>query len=698
MVINKSPEVSRLEVQQAFAKLIPREKLYAHHSARAAWSSAPIILNQTSPESISIFQFILEIYKSCEGNWPELASRVGIEIEELRRFLDYAAVFLGNIGNYFGQGDQKFIPDVSESTLQKLSQCSEIAGSMYEKIERSLRASLPLALGFPSDVAQSSYYPGELRISREEISDVSNILAKLGIDPENTRLRKSIVGQKSCFDVLQSSVEEDSHPQVIHGDSSFLIRVVRGGHKSELSLVCRYLEQAKESAANQLQKSFIAKYQQSFTTGNMENYKNSQREWVKDIMPSVEVFFGFIEPYRDPFGVRAEFEGLVGIVNEEETQNLTALVKNSSTFIRRLPWAENQYENDGKGPFEKEMFESPDFTSLHTLAYCSSIIFPGKNLPNYNDIRQDDGFKNVMITNTMTATNSKSEAMASCLDPSEVSKFLKHREHAFYLWVVFHELLGHGTGKLLVENHSSGFNFDSKNAPINPLTGNPINSWYKHGQTWTGLFGDIATTVDECRAECVGAYLLSDMELLAMFGYNDDTEITGRDLEYNMYMQLGVAGLRALENYNLEDHKWGQAHSRAHFGMFKCLLAAGGDFLAVTHDKSLGKLTVSIDQTKISTHGRPAIASLMLKLHIWRCTADVKNCREYYVDLTEPTGIYLEWRRIMLGKQTAKQVFVQPNTFIRGGEVFLKEYEPTVEGMIQSWAERLIMIREETAK
>jgi dipeptidyl-peptidase-3 len=43
----------------------------------------------------------LEIYKLCEGNWPELASGVGIEIEELRRFLDYAAVFLGNIGNYF---------------------------------------------------------------------------------------------------------------------------------------------------------------------------------------------------------------------------------------------------------------------------------------------------------------------------------------------------------------------------------------------------------------------------------------------------------------------------------------------------------------------------------------------------------------------------------------------------------------------
>jgi dipeptidyl-peptidase-3 len=101
----------------------------------------------------------------------------------------------------------------------------------------------------------------------------------------------------------------------------------------------------------------------------MESYKNSQREWVKDIKPSVEVFFGFIEPYRDPSGIRAEFEGLCGIVNEHETKNLTDLVERSSTFIRRPPWAENSIENDGKGPFEKELFETPDFTSLHSMPF-----------------------------------------------------------------------------------------------------------------------------------------------------------------------------------------------------------------------------------------------------------------------------------------------------------------------------------------
>jgi dipeptidyl-peptidase III len=265
-----------------------------------------------------------------------------------------------------GKGDQKFIPDVSNSALRKLSQCSEVASSLYDKIEQPLVASLPLTLGFPSDVAQSSYYPGELHISREEISIVSDILATLAIDPENTRLHKSIVDDKPQYDVLQSSIEEDIQPRVVHEGSKMLIRLVRGGHKSHLTLICRYLERAKDCAANPLQESFLAKYQRSFITGDMEIYKDSQREWVKDIKPSVEVFFGFIEPYRDPFGIRAEFEGLCGIVNEQETQSLTDLVQKSSIFIRRLPWAVGSDENDGKGLFEKELFESPDFTSLHS--------------------------------------------------------------------------------------------------------------------------------------------------------------------------------------------------------------------------------------------------------------------------------------------------------------------------------------------
>jgi dipeptidyl-peptidase-3 len=67
-------------------------------------------------------------------------------------------------------------------------------------------------------------------------------------------------------------------------------------------------------------------------------------------------------------GIRTEFEGLVAISDPEETKNLLKLVEHSTIFIRRLPWANGEcMDNDGKGPFEKTLFEPPDFASIHGM-------------------------------------------------------------------------------------------------------------------------------------------------------------------------------------------------------------------------------------------------------------------------------------------------------------------------------------------
>jgi dipeptidyl-peptidase III len=146
----------------------------------------------------------------------------------------------------------------------------------------------------------------------------------------------------------------------------------------------------------------------------------------------------------------------------------------------------------------------------------------------YNDIRQYHGFKNVIIANRMSAESNSTE-LCPFLDPSEAEIFQKHKYPAYYWWVVLHELLGHGTGKMMAQESEDDYNFDKNNPPINPLTGKPITSWYRPGQTWTGQFGDLATTVDECRAELVGAYLMDDRELLELFGFTAETEIGAED-------------------------------------------------------------------------------------------------------------------------------------------------------------------------
>ena len=113
--------LARLTVSSAFDPLTSREKLYAHRMARyvyfihhlqiyndlipfrAARHGSRIILRQLSLESMPIFGFIMGVYHSCKGRWEDLAAVVRIPLDGMDAFLQYAAVFLGNIGIYHVQ-------------------------------------------------------------------------------------------------------------------------------------------------------------------------------------------------------------------------------------------------------------------------------------------------------------------------------------------------------------------------------------------------------------------------------------------------------------------------------------------------------------------------------------------------------------------------------------------------------------------
>ncbi|KAK8053999.1 dipeptidyl peptidase III [Apiospora saccharicola] len=571
------PQVYRLEIAHLFNDLSEQEKLYSHHMARAAWSGARIILRQVSPESFAIFDFILALYQSCDGDWSSLVGQGGV-----------------------GSGDQKFVPRLSRDALAALAARSPYLNTLYVEFKDAIFAIPPFSLGFPSERAQSEYYPGPFVVTKEDAEYVSTYMDAQKIYPENTRLRKRNDGS---LEILQAAVL--SGVTMLHegqsASSAPSVKLLRVDHVRELEKVCEYLQNATEYAANDTQRKFLAEYIESFRTGNLEAYRDSKRTWISDQAPKVENIFGFVEPYRDPYGVRAEFEGLVAI------------------------------------------------------AYCSSIIFPGINLPNYNDIRQDVGFKNVIIANRMAAESTA--VQWPFIDADELPAFKKHKHSAYYWWVVLHELLGHGTGKMMVEQSPGQYNFDIAHPPLSPLTGEPIRSWYKPGQTWTGQFGDLATTVDECRAELVGAYLMDDKELLMLFGFTETTEIRASDVTYNLHQQLGVDGLRGLANFNVDSMKWGQSHSRAHFAMLKCLLTEGGGCVAIQHDRE-------------------------------NKTLRVKACREYYEDLSRVDGEYLGWRETVLANKPPAMLNVQANTFLKNGQVVLKQYPASVQGIIESWVDR----------
>lgn len=87
--------------EERFNSLSPREKLYAHHLARAVWHGSRIVLRQTSPEAIGIFDFILELHKACGGEWDKLVDQDGVSPDDLDEFLEFAGMFLSRQGNYW---------------------------------------------------------------------------------------------------------------------------------------------------------------------------------------------------------------------------------------------------------------------------------------------------------------------------------------------------------------------------------------------------------------------------------------------------------------------------------------------------------------------------------------------------------------------------------------------------------------------
>ena len=134
----------------------------------------------------------------------------------------------------------------------------------------------------------------------------------------------------------------------------------------------------------------IDQYLEHFKTGDVKKHVESQKFWIQDKGPIIETNIGFIESYLDPLKVRSEFQGFVAVVNKEESELLTKLVLGAQATLKYLPWGEQ---------FECKEFKKPDFTSLDVLAFASSGIPVGINIPNYDDVRQNHGFKNVNLGN-----------------------------------------------------------------------------------------------------------------------------------------------------------------------------------------------------------------------------------------------------------------------------------------------------------
>ncbi|CAL8091788.1 unnamed protein product [Orchesella dallaii] len=681
--------VAVLDCTQAFNGLTEQEKLYAYYLSQASWVGGLIAFVQTSPEAPAIFCLLHDLFKS---NGVEELKNVAVgecafTEDEWTALLVYAGGVFANAGNYKAYGDTKIIPGVPLDKLEALLSKAKFLGherdhalktwnEIKDKVYSLSAREKQLGLG---EKGITTFFSSNCTHADADL--INRFMKKQGIEGYITRCFKTIKDDKVSYEIRSASAKTDAEEPKTHAFEGCEIRSTRGDYSPLMKKVCESLEKAQKHALNETERKMVKCYVESFNEGSLDAHKDGSRYWIKDKGPIVETYIGFIETYRDPAGIRGEFRGFVSVVNRQMSVKFTSLVEKAPELLKLLPWPRE---------LEKDEFLKPDFTSLDVITFAGSKVPAGTNVPNYDEIRQSEGFKNLSLGNVIISSSSSSKNPIPFLSDKDQEILKKYRVSSFEVQVGLHELLGHGSGKLFKKNPDGTTNCPSDLK--NPLTGDLIEGTYEEGETYDSVFTTLGSAFEECRAECVGLFLCVDKTVIKIFGWEGEEADA---IIYANWLDMIFAGLKALEMYQSETAVWMQAHSQARFVILQVLLDAGEGFVHIVEKTGTDgnpDLMITLDGNKINSVGRKAMADFLLKQQVYKSTADIKSARKmfdkYSAVNNEGQHPWAKWRDIVLDKKKPPRLLVQPNLFLNNGDIQLKSYDSSLEGSIHSWIER----------
>ncbi|VVC90186.1 unnamed protein product [Leptidea sinapis] len=631
-----------LDSSQAFTNLSREEKLYAHYLSQAAWNGGLIVLMQTSPESPRIFSLLHRIFVGEPlEDLKRNAIASGVTEDDFQAFLVYAGGVFANSGNYKGFGDTKFVPNLSDGSFELIVKSSKAykndsthLSKLWQNTRSTIYSITPrlTSLGL-ADKGVTTYFSSNCTESDSNL--VNDWMKTKRIEAYMCRTFKTTAEDGiPIYTIHLASVETSPKPPLTMDKEKYkgaYFEVTRGDYSPLLKLVNENLSKAMEYAANDNEKNMIKHYINSFREGDLNEHKEGSRYWIRDKGPIIETYQGFIETYRDPSGQRGEFEGFVAMVNKEMSKKFGSLVENAEGFIKLLPWGQD---------LEKDSFLRPDFTSLDVLTFSGSGIPAGINIPNYDEIRQNEGFKNVSLGNVIPAAYK--ESVIPFLSEADKQLLEKYRVAAFEVQVGLHELLGHGSGKLLRQNADGTFNFDKDNSPGTRRARRTTAS----SPHWVPPSRSAAPRPWDSISRCSPRY-------------------SSKEAEDVMY-----------------------AHARARFVLMRLLELEGDGLLSVRETVPGADLLLSLQRDRLATDGKRIIGDFLVKLQAIKSTGEVaagEALFQRYSELQEPWN---RWRDIVLLHKQPRNIFVQPNTRVEGNNVELRRYAASAEGMVSSWVER----------
>jgi dipeptidyl-peptidase III len=519
-----SPLVARiggrgfLQVESpSFSKLPLQDKRIAYHLTRAAIQLDPIFYDQMSSYGLKAKRLLGALAERPE-RLPE-ASRKAI--------VEYAMLFFGSGGNHNDTTGKKFVPGVSFEDFSRAAEQARAQGAHLgtgpelARTLQELRAPLfdpefqpmlteksPPAGEDILTASSNNYYQGVT------LGDLAGFAEK---NPLNSRLVKK--DGRLVEEVYRAGTPDGKVPP--------------GLYARELGAVVRELEEAARLAGSQ-QAAVLRALAHYYQTGDPKDWRAFNVLWIRNDA-TVDFASGFIELYRDARGAKGSAQMVVAVVDQQLQPLMRQLAENAPYFEKKEPWDERFKKLDAKPPVGKAietLVASGDF-------HVSTV---GDNLPNEQEVRESYGTKSLLLTsssNAIAATRGARVATEFLPDPEDVKLFSKYGAVASNLLTAFHEILGHGSGKVAVPNDPSTY------------------------------LRELYSTLEEARADLVSYWNIYDPKL-AELGVADIREV-GREL----YRQVARAGVTTLKNYPTGDMA-AEDHDRARLLVANYLIEAGG--------------------------------------------------------------------------------------------------------------------------
>jgi dipeptidyl-peptidase-3 len=481
-----------IEVRAPSLRALPlRQKLLAFHLAQAAIQLDPVFYDQMSSYGLAAKRLLGALVEAPERLPP--ASRPKI--------VEFAKLFFANHGNHDETTSRKFLPGFTAAELRaaaeqarargaRLGTAAQLAATLREleaplfdpKYQPAITDKSPAGGADILTASSNNYYQGVT------MADLNGFVEGHPLD--STLVKR---GGRLVEDVWRAGTPDGKVPP--------------GRYAAQLAAVNRELAAAAD-LADAGQAPVIRALVRFYQTGDPADWRAFNVLWLRS-NPTVDFASGFIEVYRDARGAKGSAQMMVAISDQRLDPLMRKLADNAVYFEKRAPWEDRFKKLDVKPPVGKAIeivVETGDF----------QVSTTGDNLPNEQEVREKYGTKSLLLTSAIDAINTVRGAKVAVElspNPDEAELFGRYGTLATVMLTAMHEVIGHGSGKVLVPKDPSTY----------------LREYY--------------STLEEARADLVAYWDATDPKL-AELGVADSREVARE-----MYRSLARQGLTTLAHY-----------------------------------------------------------------------------------------------------------------------------------------------------